>query len=86
MTWHETFLKSINGSIIGKAIYLLWFIGMPRLGRINFKNAFYHVMNRGIGRQAIFHVGEASLMFLACRAGARGRGSAVPHISVAVGC
>jgi len=28
---------------------------MPRPARIQYKNAFYHVMNRGKGRQTIFH-------------------------------
>jgi len=28
---------------------------MPRLTRIQYENAFYHVMNRGKGRQTIFH-------------------------------
>jgi len=28
---------------------------MPRATRIQYKNAFYHVMNRGKGRQTIFH-------------------------------
>ena len=28
---------------------------MPRPQRIEYENAFYHVMNRGRGRQIIFH-------------------------------
>ena len=28
---------------------------MPRPQRIEYENAFYHVMNRGRGRQAVFH-------------------------------
>ncbi len=28
---------------------------MPRPQRIEYENAFYHVMNRGRGRQFIFH-------------------------------
>ena len=31
---------------------------MPRAARIQYENAFYHVMNRGRGRKWIFH-GEA---------------------------
>ena len=31
---------------------------MPRPPRIEYENAYYHVMNRGRGRQEIFH-GEA---------------------------
>ena len=33
----------------------IWFIPMPRPVRIEYENAFYHVMNRGRGWQLIFH-------------------------------
>ena len=33
---------------------------MPRPARIQYENAFYHVMNRGRGRLWVFH-GEGSL-------------------------
>ncbi len=39
---------------------------MPRPLRINFENAYYHVMNRGRGRQAIFHGDEYYQLFLTC--------------------
>jgi putative transposase len=39
---------------------------MPRPMRINFENAYYHVMNRGRGRQTIFHGDDYYQNFLAC--------------------
>ena len=37
---------------------------MPRKPRLEFENAFYHVMNRGRGRQLIFHDEEYYLAFI----------------------
>jgi putative transposase len=39
---------------------------MPRPIRINFENAYYYVMNRGRGRQTIFHGDDYYQSFLAC--------------------
>ena len=39
---------------------------MPRPLRINYENAYYHVMNRGRGRQLIFHGTEYYQTFLNC--------------------
>lgn len=39
---------------------------MPRPVRIEYKDAFYHVMNRGRGRQPIFHGKRYFLAFLLC--------------------
>ena len=36
-------------------IYSLSFCSMPRPLRIEYENAYYHVMNRGAGRRTIFH-------------------------------
>jgi len=46
---------------------------MPRPLRLEFKDAFYHVMNRGRGRQAIFHGHEYYHAFLDCLAQAHER-------------
>ncbi len=37
---------------------------MPRPIRIEYENAYYHVMNRGRGRQWIFHGEEYYMAFL----------------------
>ena len=37
---------------------------MPRPTRIEYENAFYHVMNRGRGRQTIFHDRNYFQLFL----------------------
>lgn len=37
---------------------------MPRAPRIEYPNAFYHVMNRGTGRKSIFHDQEYFIAFL----------------------
>jgi putative transposase len=39
---------------------------MSRPIRINFENAYYHVMNRGRGHQTIFHGDDYYQSFLAC--------------------
>ena len=39
-------------------------IFMPRPTRIEYENAFYHVMNRGRGRQAIYHSDDYYYAFL----------------------
>ncbi|MFT7381421.1 MAG: putative transposase, partial [Roseivirga sp.] len=39
---------------------------MPRPVRINFEGAYYHVMNRGRGRQLIFHGNDYYHSFLTC--------------------
>jgi putative transposase len=46
---------------------------MPRPIRINFENAYYHVMNRGGGHQTIFHGDDYYQSFLACLEGASRR-------------
>ncbi len=46
---------------------------MPRPLRLEFKGAFYHVMNRGRGRQAIFHGRDYYHAFLDCLAQAQTR-------------
>ncbi|MFT6906963.1 MAG: putative transposase [Oleiphilaceae bacterium] len=46
---------------------------MPRPIRINFENAYYHVMNRDRGRQTIFHGDDYYQSFLACLEGASKR-------------
>jgi REP element-mobilizing transposase RayT len=46
---------------------------MPRPIRINFENAYYHVMNRGRGHQTIFHGDDYYQSFLACLEGASRR-------------
>ena len=44
---------------------------MPRPQRIEYEGAFYHVMNRGRGRQLIFHGDEYYSAFLDVLAGAK---------------
>ena len=39
---------------------------MPRAPRIQYENAFYHVMNRGRGRRWVFHGDKYYEAFLAC--------------------
>ncbi len=52
---------------------------MPRPLRLEFKGAFYHVMNRGRGRQAIFHGRDYYHVFLDCLAQAQARFGAEIH-------
>lgn len=52
---------------------------MPRPLRLEFEDAFYHVMNRGRGRQAIFHGHEYYQAFLDCLAQAHARFGAEVH-------
>jgi putative transposase len=52
---------------------------MPRPQRIEYENAFYHVMNRGRGRQTIFHSDEYFQAFLAALAEAQQRFGCVVH-------
>jgi putative transposase len=52
---------------------------MPRPQRIEYENAFYHVMNRGRGRQIIFHGDEYFQAFLAALAEAQQRFGCVVH-------
>lgn len=52
---------------------------MPRPERIQFEHAFYHVMNRGRGRKAIFHGGEYHEDFLRTLAESHGRFDAIVH-------
>ncbi len=39
---------------------------MPRPPRIDFENAFHHVMNRGVARQPIFYRDQDRTLFLDC--------------------
>jgi putative transposase len=52
---------------------------MPRPPRIEYENAFYHVMNRGRGRQMIFHGDEYYSAFLDTLAEAHQRFKCVIH-------
>jgi len=52
---------------------------MPRPQRIEYENAFYHVMNRGRGRQLIFHSDEYYQSFLDTLAEARQRFDCIIH-------
>lgn len=52
---------------------------MPRPLRLEFEDAFYHVMSRGRGRQAIFHGHEYYHAFLDCLAQAHERFGAEVH-------
>ena len=52
---------------------------MPRPTRIQYENAFYHVMNRGRGRQTIFHNKAYYLAFLKTLEEAHNRFDAVIH-------
>lgn len=52
---------------------------MPRPDRIQYENTFYHVMNRGRGRQKIFHGAEYYEGFLMTLAESRARFDAVVH-------
>ena len=52
---------------------------MPRPTRIEYENAFYHVMNRGKARQTIFHNKTYYLAFLDTLEEVSSRFSAVIH-------
>lgn len=52
---------------------------MPRPDRIQYENAFYHVMNRGRGRQNIFHGADYYEDFLMTLAESHARFDAVVH-------
>jgi putative transposase len=52
---------------------------MPRLLRIEYKNAIYHVMNRGRARQFIFHNDEYYHAFLETLGEACNRFGSVVH-------
>lgn len=39
---------------------------MPRPPRIQYENAFYHVMNRGCGKRWIYHIDKYYEAFLRC--------------------
>lgn len=52
---------------------------MPRQTRIQYFNAFYHVMNRGKGRQNIFHKPKYFLSFLDCLSEANKRFGIIIH-------
>jgi REP element-mobilizing transposase RayT len=52
---------------------------MPRPTRIEYPNAFYHIMNRGRGRQNIFHSHKYFLSFLDCLFEVNQRFGAVIH-------
>jgi putative transposase len=52
---------------------------MPRPSRIEYPNAFYHVMNRGRGRQNIFHNDKYFLSFLDTLLEVHQRFSAIIH-------
>lgn len=52
---------------------------MPRPIRIEYPNAFYHIMNRGRGRQNIFHGDEYFLSFLDCLSEVSQKFGAVIH-------
>ena len=52
---------------------------MPRPLRLEYENAFYHVMNRGRGRQAIFHCPAYYQAFIDCMVQAHERFGAVFH-------
>ena len=52
---------------------------MPRTERLEYENAYYHVMNRGRGRQTIFHGQKYIESFLDCLAEAHERFAAQVH-------
>ena len=52
---------------------------MPRPPRIEYENAFYHVMNRGRRRQMIFHNDKYYQLFLATLVEAQQRFQSVIH-------
>jgi len=52
---------------------------MPRPQRIEYENALYHVMNRGRGRQAIFHAEPYFSAFLSTLAEAHKRFNCIIH-------
>ncbi|MCF6257689.1 MAG: transposase [Gammaproteobacteria bacterium] len=52
---------------------------MPRPQRIQYENAFYHVMSRGRNRKTIFHNDEYYLAFLQTVEEAHGRFDAIIH-------
>jgi len=52
---------------------------MPRPQRIQYENAFYHVMNRGRGRQTIFHDKNYYHAFLQTLNEAHSRFDAIIH-------
>ncbi|MFV1985190.1 MAG: transposase [Thiohalomonadales bacterium] len=52
---------------------------MPRPPRIEYENAYYHVMNRGKGRQRIFHSDAYYHAFLSCLAEASERFDVIVH-------
>ena len=52
---------------------------MPRPLRLEFEDAFYHVMSRARGRQTVFHSPEYYHAFLDCMAQARERFAAEIH-------
>jgi len=52
---------------------------MPRPQRIQYENAFYHVMNRGRGRQIIFHSEKYYLAFFQTLEEAHSRFDAIIH-------
>jgi len=52
---------------------------MPRPTRIKYPNAFYHVMNRGRGRQDIFHNPQYFSSFLNCLLEANQKFGAIIH-------
>ena len=54
-------------------------IGTPRQLRMEYHNAFYHVMNRGKGRQQIFHDERYYQVFLDTIAEVQARFAAVIH-------
>ena len=45
-------------------VHFFWNIFMSRPHRINYENAYYHVMNRGSGRREIFHDNDDREIFL----------------------
>jgi putative transposase len=53
---------------------------MPRPQRIEYENAFYHVMNRVRGRQVIFHDDDYYQAFLDTLAEAQQRFQCVIHV------
>jgi len=52
---------------------------MPRPTRIEYENAFYHVMNRGRGRQTVFHDSGYFQLFLETLSESRERFDAIIH-------
>ena len=52
---------------------------MPRTERLEYENAYYHVMNRGRGRQNVFHGRVYFEAFLDCLAEAHERFAAHVH-------